>query len=1357
MATASSYSALVQDLYVAYFGRPADYYGLQNFEAALAAANAPTDPAGLATAYSTNTAVKSLIDSFGTSAESTALYGSGSTESFVNAIFENLFNRPAAVSGLTFWVNAINSGSVTKGDAALAILAGAFNNSTTQGKADQTLIDNKIAVATNFTTDLGNSSTQIVAYSGATAAQDARLMLAGVTGSTDPTTFNVQTTINNIVAGSTSNTYNLTTGVDTITGGPGNNTFNAVLDNTAGVAAGGQAATLQSFDTITGGTLNNTLNVTDFGIGSTMTIPSGASITGITTLNVNSLEMVGGNYSGWSNLTALNIKSATGGVDLTVGSNAAVTASNHNGGMYINGGSTFNLTETGSGTIGVQAGAGATSVAITGSTGGYIEDYNYGTATATTLNTVSITGATGAYALDSNVTSLTITSQTGTGGTDTVYASAGTRTLNLTLDGDATTTVIDAHATAVVVTAATAASSAIVLDAAAATALTFNDGVNLAFSSISATSAKTATITGAGNFTADLSHLAATAAVDATGASGVVTVTLAGAGGESFVGGTGQDVVSIGATQTGTITGGSASNNEIVLNNAGLATVTDIASATHFSIFGVAGNTHGVFDMSKVSGYDAFDVQGAGGNVTFTNAATGSSLSVEAGGVSSDIITLQTADTAGANDSATVNLGSSSNVPFGITVGQITLEDSNFVGTAHVTINNLVGGSNVHNTIGTLDDNNIVSLNLTGSGELTILTMNIDSTSLTISNGIAGHSSISAGIATLTDNHLATLTIGGADGFGIGTLTSTSAGLTIVDNNAAAVAINNFNDTSLTTATFTNSVNTTAAAFHVGSGSVSEPSLATLNLNGNVQISITGDTVASGITVNGSSDNANVSFTATGQTAAAKTNAIALGNGNDTIVLGSSSVAAIPGATEVDTVTWQAITGNAGATETLDVTWQAFATAAVGSETIGGMTISSDGTATFTAAQVASVADGTATVAGLTITTPASGWTVTAGTGSSDTTFTSTTSNAAVSAPSDAAFTGSGAAPTDTVTTTGVAPAGGTESIGGATVTGTAGAYTAAQVATVAGGGAVSGLALTTSPTLWTIGAASGATTTFTSTTANHAEPGPAGAGATGDATSPTSLQTTLGVTPVSGSGGGGAATSIDTLTLGTGNDSVTDYTLGTLNVSVTESSTSTDSITANTASTLHITAGNGANTISDTAAGAAITITAGTGANSITVGANTTGTITVGAHTGTDTISLGASGTSLTAIEKISGLNNATTDTLTFSGDANTLVGFTQVTAGAVVGAGGDTTLLADWVAAADGKAGSGIASAAHTVTWFQYQGNTYLLESVAGQGTDLGAMATGNTLVELVGTGYTFAHTAGATNTGGTLHLVG
>ena len=60
----------------------------------------------------------------------------------------------------------------------------------------------------------------------------------------------------------------------------------------------------------------------------------------------------------------------------------------------------------------------------------------------------------------------------------------------------------------------------------------------------------------------------------------------------------------------------------------------------------------------------------------------------------------------------------------------------------------------------------------------------------------------------------------------------------------------------------------------------------------------------------------------------------------------------------------------------------------------------------------------------------------------------------------------------------------GTQTIGGMTITAT-GAFTNAQVATVAGGGAVAGLTITTAPTAWTVGAAVGATNVFTSTTAN--------------------------------------------------------------------------------------------------------------------------------------------------------------------------------------------------------------------------------------------------------------------------------
>ena len=48
--SSSSYSTVVQELYISYFGRPADSTGLSNFEAALAALNAPLDINGLASA-----------------------------------------------------------------------------------------------------------------------------------------------------------------------------------------------------------------------------------------------------------------------------------------------------------------------------------------------------------------------------------------------------------------------------------------------------------------------------------------------------------------------------------------------------------------------------------------------------------------------------------------------------------------------------------------------------------------------------------------------------------------------------------------------------------------------------------------------------------------------------------------------------------------------------------------------------------------------------------------------------------------------------------------------------------------------------------------------------------------------------------------------------------------------------------------------------------------------------------------------------------------------------------------------------------------------------------------------------------
>ncbi|HEX7642787.1 MAG TPA: DUF4214 domain-containing protein [Burkholderiaceae bacterium] len=179
----TSYGNVVQELYVTYFGRPADAGGLKNFEQDMFDAGAPTSVAGLLADYHSNSTIKSLIDSFGTSAESAARYGAitdlASAQSFVGAVFQNLFNRAPTAAGLDFWGNAIVSGNVSVGAAALSIAAGADANTSAQGKLDSAAVANKIAVAAEFTADLAPRNA-VSAYSGASAAAIARALEAGI-------------------------------------------------------------------------------------------------------------------------------------------------------------------------------------------------------------------------------------------------------------------------------------------------------------------------------------------------------------------------------------------------------------------------------------------------------------------------------------------------------------------------------------------------------------------------------------------------------------------------------------------------------------------------------------------------------------------------------------------------------------------------------------------------------------------------------------------------------------------------------------------------------------------------------------------------------------------------------------------------------------------------------------------------------------------------------------------------------------------------------------------------------------------------------------------------------------------------
>lgn len=202
-STAAPYATVVEQLYVAYFGRPADPTGLSNFGAQLAAANAPTDIQGLLAVYSSNATVKALIDSFGTSGESQKLYGNTNPTAFVQAVFSNVLGRMPQTAGLNFWVAALNSGSITYGNAALQIMAGALANNTAQGVIDTQLINNRITVALDFTGQV-TAQNAVSDYSGSTAAATARNMLGEVDSKTDTTAFDA--TVNTTVASLISST-----------------------------------------------------------------------------------------------------------------------------------------------------------------------------------------------------------------------------------------------------------------------------------------------------------------------------------------------------------------------------------------------------------------------------------------------------------------------------------------------------------------------------------------------------------------------------------------------------------------------------------------------------------------------------------------------------------------------------------------------------------------------------------------------------------------------------------------------------------------------------------------------------------------------------------------------------------------------------------------------------------------------------------------------------------------------------------------------------------------------------------------------------------------------------------------------
>jgi mono/diheme cytochrome c family protein len=194
----SAYNDVVQRVYVAYFGRPADPAGLAYYAGLYQSSTVAPDMVSVSQAYDSNATVKALVDSFAASDESSALYP-GSNDVFVAAVYRNLYNRDPDAAGGAYWIDLLDRGLVTRANAALSIMAGS------QG-SDADLITRKSQVAAAFTAAV-NTDARKAGYSGLAANAVVRTMLGTVTTDTDLAAFGstIEATLDQLAPAPTSN------------------------------------------------------------------------------------------------------------------------------------------------------------------------------------------------------------------------------------------------------------------------------------------------------------------------------------------------------------------------------------------------------------------------------------------------------------------------------------------------------------------------------------------------------------------------------------------------------------------------------------------------------------------------------------------------------------------------------------------------------------------------------------------------------------------------------------------------------------------------------------------------------------------------------------------------------------------------------------------------------------------------------------------------------------------------------------------------------------------------------------------------------------------------------------------------
>ncbi|MFH0730512.1 MAG: DUF4214 domain-containing protein [Pseudomonadota bacterium] len=140
----------IEGIYVAYWGRAADPEGLDYWEGLYNAAT--LDFAGIAENFASSPEGTSAYEYF-----DTVFNPSGNPitdsmrQSFVEAIYQNLFDRAPDAGGLAYWVDILKSGAVTPGVFIATIINAAYQGRQAESADDWNNIDVKIQVTEYYT------------------------------------------------------------------------------------------------------------------------------------------------------------------------------------------------------------------------------------------------------------------------------------------------------------------------------------------------------------------------------------------------------------------------------------------------------------------------------------------------------------------------------------------------------------------------------------------------------------------------------------------------------------------------------------------------------------------------------------------------------------------------------------------------------------------------------------------------------------------------------------------------------------------------------------------------------------------------------------------------------------------------------------------------------------------------------------------------------------------------------------------------------------------------------------------------------------------------------------------------------